>query len=105
QHPTDAYTLYAGTQDNGTQKLSGNSPTAWKMVHGGDGYDCAVNPQNPNIVYATYFNGYTERAADGGQNDASFKDITCPASAQTDADCPLQSVTTFRSRLVMYPND
>ena len=57
QHPTDPYRLYAGTQDNGTMRLSGDSSAAWKKIFYGDGYDCAVNHQNPNIVYATNYNG------------------------------------------------
>ncbi|MBK9375332.1 MAG: PKD domain-containing protein [Holophagales bacterium] len=105
QHPTDPYRLYAGTQDNGTMKLSGDSTAAWKKIFYGDGYDCAVNYQNPNIVYATNFNGYTSRADDGGESEDSFRLTTCPPEAQTDEQCSVPPVTSFRSRLAMDPVD
>jgi PKD repeat protein len=105
QHPTDPYRLYAGTQDNGTMRLSGNSTSAWKKIFYGDGYDCAVNQQSPNVVWATNFNNYTSRATDGGEAETSFKLTNCPANAQTEADCPFPPVTTFRSRLGMDPVD
>lgn len=105
QHPTDPYRLYAGTQDNGTMRLSGDSTTAWKRVFYGDGYDCAVNHQDPRIVYATNFNGYTSRADDGGEGEESFRLTTCPADAQTEDQCTVPPVTSFRSRLAMDPVD
>jgi PKD repeat protein len=105
QHPTDPYRLYAGTQDNGTMRLSGDSTTSWKRIFYGDGYDCAVNPQNPNIVYATNFNGYTSRADDGGESEESFRLTTCPADAQTADQCTVPPVTSFRSRLAIDPVD
>lgn len=105
QHPTDPYRLYAGTQDNGTMRLSGSSTTSWKRIFYGDGYDAAVNYQNPNVVYATNYNNFTSRADDGGEGEGSFKLTNCPASAQSFADCPFPPVTTFRSRLGMDPVD
>ena len=105
QHPTDPYRLYAGTQDNGTMRLSGDSTSAWKKIFYGDGYDCAVNYQDPNIVYATNFSGYTSRADDGGESEESFRLTTCPPDAQTQAQCTVPPVSSFRSRLAMDPVD
>ncbi len=105
QHPTDPYRLYAGTQDNGTMRLSGNSTTAWKRVFYGDGYDCAVNHEDPRIVYATNFNGFTSRADDGGEGEESFRLTTCPPDAQTADQCTVPPVTSFRSRLAIDPVD
>lgn len=105
QHPTDPYRLYAGTQDNGTMRLSGDSTAAWKKIFYGDGYDCAVNYQNPNIVYATNYNGFTSRADDGGESIESFRGTNCPPEAQTEEQCSLPPVTSFRSRLAMDPVD
>ena len=105
QHPTDPYRLYAGTQDNGTMRLSGDSTTAWKRIFYGDGYDCAVNHQSPNVVYATNFNGYTSRADDGGESEESFRLTTCPADARSEDQCTVPPVTSFRSRLAIDPVD
>lgn len=105
QHPTDPYRLYAGTQDNGTMRLSGDSPAAWKRIFYGDGYDCAVNYQNPSIVYATNYNGFTSRADDGGESEESFRGTNCPPEAQSEEQCALPPVTSFRSRLAMDPVD
>jgi len=53
-----SYNVYGGTQDNFT--LGGPSRTAnrngirnsdWGVVVGGDGFQCAADPTNPNIVY------------------------------------------------------
>jgi hypothetical protein len=105
QHPTDPYRLYAGTQDNGTNRLSANNPAAWKRIFYGDGYDCLVNPLNPSIVYATNYNNYTSRADDGGETEDSFHGTNCPANYQKTSDCTLKPVTTFRSRLAFDPVD
>jgi PKD repeat protein len=105
QHPTDKYRLYAGSQDNGTMRLSGSSTTAWKKILYGDGYDTAVNYRTPNIVYATNFNNYTQRATDGGESENSFQLTNCPPDGANQAACTLPPVTTFRSRLGMDPDD
>ena len=105
QHPADPYRLFAGTQDNGTMRLSGNSTTAWQRVHAGDGYDCAVNPQDPRTVWVTTYRNFTFRATDGGESESSFRLTNCPASAQSLEDCLFPPVTTFRSRLGMDPVD
>src|SRR6185503_3681131 len=96
---------YAGTQDNGTNVLSANNPTAWKVIHGGDGFECVVNARDPNIVYVTYYNSYVERADDGGADKSSLRDVTCPDGAKILAECPMHPITTFRSRLGVDPVD
>ena len=47
--PTTSTWLMAGTQDNGTIRFTGR--TIWDHIADGDGGDCGVNEQNPNIVY------------------------------------------------------
>ncbi len=58
------YNVYGGTQDNFT--LGGPSRTLrlqapanedWFVAQGGDGFWAAVDPQDPNIVYAEYQHG------------------------------------------------
>ncbi|MEQ9166331.1 MAG: glycosyl hydrolase [Fulvivirga sp.] len=53
------YFIYGGTQDNfsmggPSRTISGNgiANSEWFMTHGGDGFESAVDPKNPNIVYA-----------------------------------------------------
>ena len=57
------YRLYAGQQDNSTimvpsKKLRGITPTEhWHAVGGSECADIAIDPRNPNIVYATSYSG------------------------------------------------
>ncbi len=53
------YYIYGGTQDNfsmggpsRTNSGNGIANSEWFMTHGGDGFESAVDPENPNIVYA-----------------------------------------------------
>ena len=53
------YYIYGGTQDNfslggPSRSVSGNgiANSEWFITHGGDGFESAVDPENPNIVYA-----------------------------------------------------
>jgi len=56
--------VIGGTQDNGTQRWTGD-PT-WMHVADGDGGDCAVNRTTPTTVFHTYFNMSPERSTTGG---------------------------------------
>ncbi|MEM8895742.1 MAG: glycosyl hydrolase, partial [Bacteroidota bacterium] len=57
------YRLYAGQQDNSTisvpsQQLSSLSDTEhWMAIGGGESADVAVDPRDPNIVYANTYSG------------------------------------------------
>lgn len=62
--PTYPYYLYGGLQDNGTwggpaQTLSSTGPINedWISIGGGDGFRCAVDPKDPNLVYYESQNG------------------------------------------------
>ncbi|MEZ6141129.1 MAG: hypothetical protein R3B84_11220 [Zavarzinella sp.] len=55
------YHVYGGTQDNftlgapvRTRSSNGINNNDWYVVQGGDGFHCAVDPEDPNIVYAEY---------------------------------------------------
>jgi photosystem II stability/assembly factor-like uncharacterized protein len=53
------YNVHAGAQDNGSQlgpsrtlKNNGIANSDWLVTFGADGYACAIDPTDPNIVYA-----------------------------------------------------
>lgn len=64
-HPTDPSIAYGGTQDNGTNKFSGNYN--WRNVQLGDGGYTIVDPFNPNTVYAEYVNLALYKTEDAGR--------------------------------------
>ncbi|MCW5943807.1 MAG: hypothetical protein KIS66_16365 [Fimbriimonadaceae bacterium] len=51
-HPTDPTRLLGGTQDNASPAARGDLAN-WSNVGGGDGGWCTINPQNPDVQYAT----------------------------------------------------
>jgi photosystem II stability/assembly factor-like uncharacterized protein len=67
-HPTNSNIVYAGAQDNGTQKFTGSR--VWTEIVGGDGGRAHLDPSNPNTVYHTFFyggfDGFLERSDDAG---------------------------------------
>ncbi len=62
-HPTDPHTLLAASQDNGTEKTTGNQE--WTWVDPGDGGIVAFDQQNPNIAYHVR-NSALWQSTDGG---------------------------------------
>jgi hypothetical protein len=60
-------TIYAGLQDNGTEKLLPGS-TRGDEVYGGDGFDVATVPGHSNDVYEEYTYGNMNVSTDGGHN-------------------------------------
>ena len=55
------YNIYGGTQDNfsmggpsRTRSAHGIVNSDWFVTQGGDGFESAIDPENPNIVYAQY---------------------------------------------------
>ena len=58
------YNVHGGTQDNGTQvgpsrtvNAHGIGNADWVITYGADGYACAVDPTDPNIVYLEWQEG------------------------------------------------
>ena len=69
------YNMVGGTQDNNTQvgpsrtkAFQGIRNDDWYITVGGDGYDCAFDPEDPNIIYSEWQNGglmrYNKRTGD-----------------------------------------
>lgn len=62
------YNVIGGTQDNNTQyglsrtsNISGIRNSDWVTTIGGDGHDCAIDPEDPNTIYCEMQNGYLRR--------------------------------------------
>ena len=65
-HPTDPKTAYGGSQDNGTEKTTGDLP--WIQVREGDGGFVRLDQSSPSTIYHEYYGISLERSDDGGQN-------------------------------------
>lgn len=68
--PATSKWLMAGTQDNGTLRYTGS--TKWDHIADGDGGDCGVDQQAPNIIYHSYYNVTLERSTNKGNSWASL---------------------------------
>ncbi|MEQ8763316.1 MAG: PDZ domain-containing protein [Planctomycetota bacterium] len=60
------YRVYGGLQDNGTwggpSRLAGGARNEdWINIGGGDGFRCAIDPNDPNLIYFESQNGATGR--------------------------------------------
>ena len=58
--------VLGGTQDNKTNLRVGPGGTDWEWVLDGDGFDCAINPLVPDLVYGTIYATLIFRSYDGG---------------------------------------
>ncbi len=58
--------VIGGLQDNGTKvrNTSGN----WSDEIGGDGMDCAINPNNADVLYGSLYYGDIRRSTNGGSS-------------------------------------
>ena len=57
--------ITGGTQDNGTLRYTGESES-WDKIFGGDGGFVAIDPTDPNYLYAEYIRLAIRRSTDGG---------------------------------------
>jgi len=65
----DGRSFLGGAQDNGTVLGNiGKGTDGWAMVSGGDGGYVAVDPQQPQTIYAESQHGFLMKSADGGRN-------------------------------------
>jgi len=73
---SSANLILAGHQDNGTNRTSTTSLTAWTEVGGGDGMDCFIDRTNNNRQISSVYYGDYARTLTGG---TTFADIADPA--------------------------
>ncbi len=64
QGSPDLTLLLNGNQDNGSKLWEFGD---WRPVRGGDGFECGVDPVDPQIMYASVYYGDLARSLDGGQ--------------------------------------
>jgi hypothetical protein len=64
QHPIEDAVVFAGSQDNGGQRFTGEE--AWLYSSGGDGGFAIVNWNDPYRILSTYVRGGIRRSTDGG---------------------------------------
>ncbi|MFL6255231.1 MAG: exo-alpha-sialidase [Pyrinomonadaceae bacterium] len=81
-HPSDANTVYGGTQDNGAVILKG-STGVWREFITGDGGNCVLDTENPGVVYVNFYYGVIGRFGEGapssGQNVATNEEFGEPS--------------------------
>ncbi|RLE32451.1 MAG: hypothetical protein DRJ61_09410, partial [Acidobacteria bacterium] len=53
--PVNRERVLGGTQDNGTNLRRDAGDDKFDLVLGGDGFECAINPMMPEIMYATIY--------------------------------------------------
>jgi photosystem II stability/assembly factor-like uncharacterized protein len=101
-HP---YNIYFGLQDNdswggpsATRSRAGIQNHEWFRFSGGDGFQTAVNPNDPHIVYGESQDGNTNRVDLGTGRSQSIRPTAPPApsgrGAVSDATCVDGRITT-----------
>ncbi|MEM9548417.1 MAG: fibronectin type III domain-containing protein [Bacteroidota bacterium] len=58
--------VIGGLQDNGTKLRNNNSN--WTDEIGGDGMDCAINPNDASVLYGSLYYGDIRRSTNGGSS-------------------------------------
>ncbi len=102
------YNLVGGTQDNGTiygpvrtASVHGIQNRDWIVPYGADGYDTAVDPENPDLIYLTWQNGHLLRYDRRTREPLDIQPIAAPGEApeRWNWDAPLEISPHSSSRL------
>jgi hypothetical protein len=96
-HPTEEAVLFAGTQDNGGERFTGEE--AWLFSAGGDAGYAVVHWMRPKDVLFTYIYGCVRRTWNGGQR-LSYYDTNLPFMT---GQCESQEPCLFYAPLVGTP--
>lgn len=94
--PASRDRVFGGQQDNGTSFRS-DSGSEWSNFSGGDGFDCAVNPSAPSIVFSTVQGGVVLRTSNATSSAPRTLDRT-PAYDP-------KEVTPFYSTVMLDPRN
>lgn len=107
-HPTDANFIIGGTQDNGTNRFTGN--TSWTQMEGGDGGFTVIDQSNPLVMYHTFFNQNAESGSalmggrisfDGGNTWPTF--VGCNGCNAAPGQINPNDEVSFYAPLVGHP--
>jgi len=77
---TNPVIIVAGCQDNGTYMYNNG---IWLNILGGDGMEAMIDYTNPEIIYATNYNGLLSKSTDGGQSFQSGLEEDITSSGET----------------------
>ena len=99
--PVNRNRIFGGTQDNGTNRRLDTSSSNWTSPLGGDGFDCAVNPNSPETAYGTIQYGLIFRTYNAGTTPYFETDIT-PNYPPGELAAPTGG---FYNHLTMDPNN
>lgn len=92
--------LIGGLQDNGTQRLNGNTATTSNMAFGGDGGQTVIDPTNPNYVFGEYVWSQVHRSTNGGSSSSfCYNGITETTAATANFITPLVLDPNLATRL------
>ena len=67
-NPHNPENYYGGMQDNGTSGGNVNNINDWPRIYGGDGFQVAFHPVNPDVMFAEFQSGNIVVSIDGGEN-------------------------------------
>ncbi len=107
------YNIYGGTQDNyslggpsRTKSQNGITNEDWFVTLGGDGFESAVDPENPNIIYAQYQYGnlYRFDKASGERIDIKPRARKNENAYTWNWDAPLQVSSHVPKRIYFAAN-
>lgn len=65
-NPHEPEFFYGGAQDNGTSVGNAEALNEWQRIWGGDGFQMAFRPNDPNVMYVETQNGNIAVTPDGG---------------------------------------
>ncbi len=78
--PTNPAVYFAGSQDNGSDRVTSGSGDFVRVL-GGDGFEPAVNPDNPAVVYLNLYDSRLYRSITGGSTASAFQPVNQPLQA------------------------
>ncbi len=75
--PNNEDKIYAGAQDNGTNRTQTGSENDWQSIYGGDGFQPLVDHEDTNTIFAMYQYGNIGKSIDNGIN---WNGVNAPGS-------------------------